>query len=430
MKKILFIGSQNNFFVNLSKHLSNFDSYFYFPHKNNYQRFINESLNIVSANSDSSMIPNLAYHRLLKYEKSRFEDKSNFEKCLSHAKQIAADLHLFFKQNNIDIIAVINGGKYYTKIPIEIAKLFGIKCIFFEMGYFRPNTLTIDEVGVNALSSISTMDVSAIDNIIIEPARQLELFNQVIQPEIPISDLICKNQEKPTQSAFLFLLKNKDLLLRGKISRLRKNFQLENLKWDEFIPSSNSFVFIPLQVQNDTQIVLHSTYESMRQFILMVIDSWEGAKHHYPKDTILVFKEHPEDFFKYDYSDIFQKNNNIVLLRKYPIENLLANALFTITVNSTVGIEALCYGQRVLMLGENFYDKDGIVLKAKNPANISPELIEMKDWQFNELRTKKFMQYLRYNYQVEGNLKETRKDFCSYETVVNKLGEIVGSCEG
>ena len=124
---------------------------------------------------------------------------------------------------------------------------------------------------------------------------------------------------------------------------------------------------MPLQVHNDSQIEVHSDFDSARVFIEKVVDSF---RKHAPHDTILVVKHHPLDRGYVDYTDLIDQ-----LIRKYGLQKkllylhdqhlpaLLEHAQGVVVINSTVGLSALDQGKPLKVLGSALYNLNGLTFQ-------------------------------------------------------------------
>lgn len=126
----------------------------------------------------------------------------------------------------------------------------------------------------------------------------------------------------------------------------------------------NQYYLAILQVYNDSQIIYHSPYNDMREYIENVIRSFA---RHAPKVRHLVFKHHPMDRGHRFYGTLIN-----ALIEKYGVtgrvlyvHNLFLPALLThtravITVNSAAGLSALIHNKPLKVMGKALYDIEGL----------------------------------------------------------------------
>ena len=127
---------------------------------------------------------------------------------------------------------------------------------------------------------------------------------------------------------------------------------------------SKRYFLVALQVQIDAQVLVHSDFKSIPEFIEKVMASF--AKHADAADH-LVIKHHPLDRGYHDYSallDRLQKQYGVAgqdpVYPRPASADLLANTRGVVVINSTVGLSALHHGTPVVAMGEALYDIEGL----------------------------------------------------------------------
>lgn len=124
------------------------------------------------------------------------------------------------------------------------------------------------------------------------------------------------------------------------------------------------FYLVPLQVHDDSQMIFHSPYESVKAFIQEVIVSfWKHAD----LDKVLCFKHHPMDRGYTEYGQFIEDlatnlgiQDRVLYCHDIPLPDLYHHTCGVVTVNSTVGISALLHHLPTKVMGRAFYDIDGI----------------------------------------------------------------------
>lgn len=132
------------------------------------------------------------------------------------------------------------------------------------------------------------------------------------------------------------------------------------------------YLFVPFQMALDSQVLLHSPrVRDMEQLFELVLAARDRLGDDAPA---LVFKEHPNCRMRYDRlhaaaaarRDVFFANGN-------PTGELIAGAEGVITLNSSVGTEALLLGRPVIALGDAIYGIPGVATAAMRDE-------ELFDW--------------------------------------------------
>lgn len=266
-------------------------------------------------------------------------------------------------KKNIYAMFIWNGSTIDQKAASFFAQKYNIKTLYFEIANI-PGKIFIDKRGTNAqseiYSNIKILDEYVFDESIYEKWKSIYLKNKLKSHVIPQK----RSVRSDIQIRFLI-----DLLGSIFITRIgfNKNFmiykikQLINnvmypLKYDSYDYKNKKYIFFPLQVSYDSQIVLNSSIDLLEAF-KMVLDY--AKKNNYD----LVVKPHPQEcnysalveFFKYK-NEFILLNDNTFLLMKYAEEIW--------TINSTVGLEALIMGKKIKILGNALYkDFKGDYLK-------------------------------------------------------------------
>ena len=290
------------------------------------------------------------------YAKYNFPLPKLFLKIFYKINAIFCFIRYFSVINEKDTKLLIwNGFMFRQAIALEIAKIHNIKPIFFETG-FLPNRFVIDKKGVNFYNSVP---------------RNKEFF-------------LNYHNDKPLPT---------DLIPRQ--PRNAKKFN--NLK-KETLPQK--YIFIPFQVDYDTQILLFSPWiKSMEELFLLMKEIAEKL------EINIVFKEHPSS--KKEYPKLHKIANNskyIQFANAYPTQELIQKANTIITINSSVGIESLLFNKKVITLGEAFFNIEDIVKHANNKNELIHILENLEDWDINKNLIQNFLKYLYWDYLIDKNL--------------------------
>jgi capsular polysaccharide export protein len=130
------------------------------------------------------------------------------------------------------------------------------------------------------------------------------------------------------------------------------------------ITPQSRFYLLPLQLNCDSQIQLHSTFGSMTPVISTIIESFARTA---PADTMLVVKEHPLDDGLVNWRRVVTElaaasgvSDRVVYLELGDLDGLIGKSLGVVTVNSTTGTLALAMGIPVITLGMAIYDLAGL----------------------------------------------------------------------
>lgn len=283
---------------------------------------------------------------------------------------IVSSVYAQLKRHKPDFLIVWNGKKFHQAIAVEIAKDLNIQPVFFENGVL-PNTTTMDFKGVNASNSVPR-DPSFFEHMQFKEDQKLPQILQV--------------REAKTK---------------------KKTF-------DTSLPER--YIFVPFQVAYDSQIIQHSPWIK-DMFELYEIIEWLSGRIDIP----FVIKEHPSDRVS-DYTSLHQKENKNIIFSSHNTQELIENAECVMTINSSVAMESLLFGKRVIVLGDAFFAIDGIVKVATCKEEIRTHLETLDQWQVHEILIKNFLTYLYFDYLIPGDWRNPSQEHL--QAVKRRLKEI------
>lgn len=262
------------------------------------------------------------------------------------------------KANLPDAVILWNGSKWHQFMVKQIAQDCQVKTIFFENGGL-PDTTTVDDKGVNAENSVPRFP---------EFYRQYQAVNSMPQNEIKLE------------------------VRQQKISRQEKS-----LGEDE-----KQYIFVPFQVDSDTQILLHSPWIKNMEQLWQLLD---GLTEQLSVDQVFVVKEHPSSVNDYSY---LHDRNPKILFSTDSTQQLIEQAQQVWTINSSVGLEAILIDKPVVVLGDAFYAIPGVAQTVKSSEELS--FLCSQEPLFDQKLRKQFLNYLRSEYYLPGNWRSESKD--------------------
>lgn len=256
-------------------------------------------------------------------------------------------LELELARTDPEVTIVYNGSLFPESVLARAS--WGRPRVFVEAGFF-PGTLQIDPQGLNAANSVPR-----------DPAFYLETEEDFAAPGLPeaVNNRPSKSRHDPV----------------------------------ELEPG---YVFVPFQVPSDMQVTVHSPWvRDMGAFLDVICDAAERNP-----ETTFVIKEHPS--FKQsvmgrrDHPRVIFANGNVT-------SELIRDARAVITLNSTVGIEALLLEKPVITLGEACYNVDGLVRHAPDPRRLDIALAAVaRGWAPEPELRRQFLGYLWNSYLLHG----------------------------
>ena len=283
-------------------------------------------------------------------------------------KNIKTFLRLSFKvMKEFDALFIYNGLWPEQKCLIEAAKILGKKIIFFEVGPFQ-NTISMDHVGLNYSSSIP---------------RQISFYRNWAQknPELVLNP---KNSN-PENS-------DKAPKLGGRESAHHEFLQKNTLDLSE------KYIFLPLQVFCDTQILFHATWIKNIEHLVEIAHQ---AVQYLPEGWRVITKEHPESFWRYDTRAM--ETDRFLFANGNPTPDLIKNASLIVTLNSSVGLEAMLFDKPVVTLGQAFYAFDGLTQQCNSAEDVFEVFKNPEQVSFNPKDRRAFLSWLANDYYLDGS---------------------------
>jgi capsular polysaccharide export protein len=145
------------------------------------------------------------------------------------------------------------------------------------------------------------------------------------------------------------------------------------------------FYVLPIQMDNDSQILHHSDLGGMMRAIRVVVASFA---RHAPAGTMLAVKAHPLDNGMIDWSRVTREaadeagvGDRVALIEACDLQCLLDRTRGMVTVNSTSATFALTSGVPVIALGKAVYGLRGMTHQGSlesfwgTPSRPDPRLV-------------------------------------------------------
>lgn len=216
-----------------------------------------------------------------------------------------------------DIVAVWGGQGVDTRAVRAAAAERGIPCMLFETGLL-PATTTADTHGVNAENAV--------------PRDPQFYARYTASADLP-QRLVARREPEAAAE-----------------------------------PLPARYAFVPFQVALDSQVLLYSPWIRSMAQLYWLLDS---VLREVPAPLHLVCKPHPN--CSYPYAELRRHaahHPRLHIVDNHSCEALIRGAEGVLTLNSSVGIEALLLDRPVLCLGEACYAIPGVAQAARGPEAI------------------------------------------------------------
>lgn len=283
-----------------------------------------------------------------------------------------------FENHPCETVVLWNGMKQPNRTPYVVAKAAGKKTQLFENGLL-PNTTVLDPKGVNAFNSL--------------PRTSDYYMNWTGKVEF----------------------KDKQLVVR----KPHKNRKVTA----EEVQTPERYIFVPFQVPNDTQIVCHSPWVPDMEAFYAKLESALTYLKDQPnwKPFKFVIKEHPS--WPRSFKNLHDKNPEILFANNNNTQELIENSLAVMTINSTVGIEALLLEKTVITLGNAFFNIDGLVHHCASQDALNLSLLTIEQQSVNVELVEKFLSYVREEYSLPQSWNNLTDQGSHFNAVAARLNQ-------
>lgn len=271
--------------------------------------------------------------------------------------------HAWLKRQPAHYVGVWNGKKLRQAIMVEAARALGRQVLFFETGPL-PGYSALECWGVDAASGL------------------------------------------PREGAFY-----------RRFSGCRIEAPVNASADDAGLPQG--YVFVPFQVVEDSNIYFHSPHlRNMRELFDWLVQAVEKRP-----DLHIVIKPHPG--CPEDYRDLYAAHPRIRFVEDMDTRQLIHGARAVVTINSTVGMEALQAGKPLVVLGDAIYHIEGLVQTATNVNELIEALDSIdKGWKPDEAVREGYLCYLQNVYALPGDAMKA-PDTAHFQAVESRLRAIM-----
>ncbi|OTA14787.1 capsular polysaccharide export protein HscB [Xenorhabdus vietnamensis] len=360
--------------------------------------YINKEIkNIIPSNEDKIIVLNTPsiYKAKIKHQEKRELNLNEIE----YMSQFVSFIRDFLIRHNIKLVLLHNDLRWHHALTIKICKILSITYIVTEQGLFRPNTTILDPKGVNAFSSLIEIKnfsfLSHIPSSNNSNNASIEHHHNSIKSKYHFFIfLLLLKTEKIFRSSTLLKYQHNSFSIRKYIKRHINQFK--NGSYHDrksIIELPVNYIFVPLQLEEDTQILIHSNIKSNQ----LLIKEIEKCVRNVNPNISILFKKHPNDNKNY----ILDCNSQMVL---GGVHELAEKAKLSITINSSAAIDIIKTDCPLILLGNSIYDKDDIAIKS-NLANLEKTIYSIlinKETPHTKKARKEYLDYLYYNYSLHG----------------------------
>lgn len=272
-------------------------------------------------------------------------------------------LRSYLRWYGINGVLLFGQTRFHHRQAIQLCQQMGIPVFVMEEGYVRPGFVTLEMTGVNAHSST--------------------LKNYVLSAEAAAHDLppapIRSHRFKLTFSAINYYARLKagswwypnyvhhrdSTLWRYAKYWVSAALVYPFTRWQDKkalarLDTTKPYFFVPMQLDSDSQILFFSRYLNVMSFIEEVLKSFAV---HASENSQLIIKQHP---LARGHLDVQQRvlskatdlgiAHRVVFVHACKIYKLLDKVAGVVTINSTVGIQAIARAAPLKIMGDAIYD--------------------------------------------------------------------------
>lgn len=284
------------------------------------------------------------------------------------AKAWPATLAALIERHGITDIALFGDCRPLHAAAISVARARRAIVHVFEEGYVRPDWVTLEQNGVNGHSSLPQ-----------DPEYYCRMASRLAP--VPTLPPVPASFAQRAREAFAHYGASAVLTPRFRHYRshrpssstaeaagwLRRFARHPFAAWRSASVRrglASSYFVVPLQLDSDYQLRVHSRFGGMEAAIRSILASFAA---HAPAGPLLSFKAHPLDNGLRNWRKLIEREasaleiaDRVRMLECADIASLVTRAQGVVTVNSTTGTLALAAGVPVKVLGRAVYDVPGI----------------------------------------------------------------------
>ena len=292
--------------------------------------------------------------------------------------------------NAIQPQAVItwNGAPLFAWALAFLARRKGVPTYFLERGLL-PDTLVVDPQGVNYGSHLAGANWEKIHAT--QPtAEEMRSLRQLC--------LELQNQKRT-------------------IVRQGQDISATDLRMKLGIPPRARTILMPLQIETDSNILSYSPY--YKKMADIISDLQKILKN--IEEVILLIRPHPEDRSRL--AELRSLANGKTRVNtEFSLHSLLALADVVVTVNSTVGLEALLQRKPVVVLGRAIYGEKGFTFDLDHPGQLAEKLqLALQAAETRSFPLEAFYTFLKYLLEHSLFSLSERDPWASRKTIADRI---------
>lgn len=282
-------------------------------------------------------------------------------------------------QERVNDLVLFGDCRPYHAPAVRIARGHGVRLHLLEEGYERPGWITCESHGVNAHSDLPRTPQAIREAALALGDHAAEAPRQAETHGAPSAEPFARRalwdvawHTGHTALAPLFPRYRRHTLAHPAVDYagwlLRwltmSGANRRDRRARAAIADGSPCFLLPLQLEGDYQMRVHSRFRSVEEVVRHVLASFARAA---PEDARLVVKRHPYDTrvpathkTVARLAEEYGLAGRVVFIERGPIEPLVAGSAGVVLVNSTTAMVALRHGRPLKVLGRASYDIPGL----------------------------------------------------------------------
>lgn len=305
---------------------------------------------------------------------SWFSPSKNTWRFNAPLEQLSTWLENKYHQHHFTDVILFGDTRPIHLQALPLLKRLGLNIHVYEEGYFRPDWITLEQNGVNGYSALLNKDP---EFWLQSQDEEPKIANKIGKNFLPrawhdicyrVANFVFSSAypQYKTHRPFKAYREYLGWAQRMPANKLWRE-RYEQTKIQELIKSKRDYYLLPLQLDSDAQIRVHSPFTSVQQVIVTVMASF--AKYA-PAASILVIKNHPLDTGLLKHRKKVKQlaknlgiSERVLFLETGHLPTLLHHTKGTVLVNSTTGTSALHHGSPTIALGTALFDIHGLTFQ-------------------------------------------------------------------
>jgi capsular polysaccharide export protein len=311
----------------------------------------------------------------------------------------------FVERHHVTDIIGFGASRLMHRAATDLAQRKSLGVFMFDEGYLRPNHVTMIWYDRHGLQPLLPNNWATKDD---DAHRENRYFESYFGKRMRESVLYwCAatigSVFYPHYKSHRFHSSFTEM--RGWIKRwLRKGREIRASQSALNALNAHDFFLFPLQLDGDAQLVFRSSFDSMMYAVDHALTSFAT---HAPTESHLLIKRHPLDPDVDPWRTRIEKavagyhlEGRVHYVERADLDPLMMDCCGVVTVNSSVGLQALAIGRPVHVLGEAVYDVEPLVY-----TNSLDEFWDNPKAPVNE-RYVQFARALETSCQINGGLHD------------------------